>query len=407
MANEFEYSIALGDDHLSRRNWDLQRKGPIDQARHKQLQREILKKDPGGILTNIGNIITSNGKRLIRVPVKSLDLPTPERGAGRRRIGAGDGSEKEGDVIIPGEKGQGKGKKAGQGEGEGYQELEMTEDEALSILFENLGLPNLEDRGTEQIHDTEVVWNSRSDKGLMSNLDIRHSFIEAIRRQKLRGRDGPPKLDGDHLKFKTWEDKIVEDKSAVLVFKRDVSASMGDFERDATRIAAAWKVRYLRKKYPRGVHTVFIAHHWTADEVSEEEFFKHGRSGGTLMSSAYEKAIEVIESRFPWQNFNIYPFHYTDGYSYDEGDDAKCVRLVTRMFEEHHANLFGYVEISNPAVIAMYKANNINFQEGRLAEALKTISNPRMIMGTIGSFPDIKPLIEKFLAVESRKIAAA
>lgn len=403
---EYEYNIALGDDHLSSRNWDLQRKGPIDQARHKAKQREILKNNPGDILTNIGNIVTSDGKRIVRIPVKHLDLPTPARGKGRRRIGSGDGSEKEGDVIIPGEKGQGKGKKAGQGGGEGYEEMEMTEDEALSILFENLGLPNLEDRG-KQIQDTEVVWNSRTNKGPMANLDKRKSLIEALKRHALKGLTGPVRLDPDFLKFKTWEDKIVEDKSAVLVFMRDVSGSMGEFERDVTRILAAWKSRYLRKKYPRGVHTVFIAHHWTADEVSEEAFFKYGESGGTLMSSAYEKAVEVIESRFPWQNFNIYPFHYTDGYSYDEGDDANCVRLVKRMFEEHHANLFGYAEISNPEMIAHYKAANINFQEGRLSEALRAISDPRMVMGKVASFLDVKPLIEQFLSLESKKAAAA
>ena len=46
--------------------------------------------------------------------------------------------------------------------------------------------------------------------------------------------------------------------------------------------------RFLRPKY-ENVEIVFIAHHTEAKEVTEEEFFTRGESGGTICSSAYIK----------------------------------------------------------------------------------------------------------------------
>ena len=47
------------------------------------------------------------------------------------------------------------------------------------------------------------------------------------------------------------------------------------------------------------VEIVFIAHHTEASEVTEEEFFHKGESGGTFISSGYPKALEIIERTLP------------------------------------------------------------------------------------------------------------
>ena len=59
---------------------------------------------------------------------------------------------------------------------------------------------------------------------------------------------------------------------------------------------------------------VFISHHTEAKEVSEEAFFTRGESGGTICSSAYRKALEIIDKRFPPDRYNIYPFHFSEMY---------------------------------------------------------------------------------------------
>ena len=71
---------------------------------------------------------------------------------------------------------------------------------------------------------------------------------------------------------------------------RDVSGSMGDFEKYISRAFYFWMVRFLRTKYST-VQIVFITHHTEAKEVDEETFFSLGESGGTRVSSAYQLCL--------------------------------------------------------------------------------------------------------------------
>ena len=77
----------------------------------------------------------------------------------------------------------------------------------------------------------------------------------------------------------------------------DVSGSMGEFEKYIARSFYFWMVRFLRTKY-NNVEIVFITHHTEAKEVDEEEFFNHGESGGTKVSSAYQLALDIINERY-------------------------------------------------------------------------------------------------------------
>ena len=118
--------------------------------------------------------------------------------------------------------------------------------------------------------------------------------------------------------------------------------SMGSFEKYVARSFFFWMVRFLRTKYEK-VDIVFIAHHTEAKEVSEEEFFSKGESGGTICSSAYQKALELIEARYSPAHYNIYPFHFTDGDNLTS-DNERCVKLIERLLEK--CNMFGYGEVN-------------------------------------------------------------
>ena len=72
---------------------------------------------------------------------------------------------------------------------------------------------------------------------------------------------------------------------------------MGEFEKYIARSFYFWMVRFLRTKY-NNVQIVFISHHTEAKEVTEEEFFHKGESGGTQVSSAYELALQIIQERY-------------------------------------------------------------------------------------------------------------
>lgn len=117
---------------------------------------------------------------------------------------------------------------------------------------------------------------------------------------------------------------------------------MGVFEKYMARSFFFWMVRFLRTRYEK-VDIVFIAHHTEAKEVSEEAFFSRGESGGTICSSAYKKALEVIDDRYPPSRYNIYPFHFSDGDNLTS-DNERCVRYVKELMEK--CNMFGYAEVN-------------------------------------------------------------
>ena len=64
-----DYSISV-----SKHDWSLHRKGPVDQARHNAKVKEAIKDNLPGIISEEA-IITSDGNRVVKVPIRSLDLP--------------------------------------------------------------------------------------------------------------------------------------------------------------------------------------------------------------------------------------------------------------------------------------------------------------------------------------------
>ncbi len=97
---------------LGREDWSLHRKGVIDQARHKQKVKEAIKENLADIVSD-QSILTSDGKRIVRVPIRTLEQYKfrydPED---RRGVGQGDGDSHVGDVI------ERYGKAAGKGDGQ-------------------------------------------------------------------------------------------------------------------------------------------------------------------------------------------------------------------------------------------------------------------------------------------------
>src|ERR1051326_7042915 len=128
---------------LTQNDWSLQRKGPIDQARHNAKIKEAIK---GNLPAIVGQeaIITSDGKRVVKIPIPSLDLPRFRYSQGSRdQAGQGPGGSKRGDILgqQPGTAGPGVGKNAGQLPGVDYYEAEITVDELAALVLEDLGLP--------------------------------------------------------------------------------------------------------------------------------------------------------------------------------------------------------------------------------------------------------------------------
>src|SRR2546428_781532 len=271
---------------VSQHDWSLHRKGQADQERHKEKIREAIKKNLGDIVSE-ESIILSDGKKMVRVPIRSLDEYRFRYDPGRQQH-------------------------AGKGEGK----------------------------------------------------------VKDIKSEALR--------------YKVWEPTIRYQSNAVVIAMMDVSGSMGEFEKYIARSFYFWMVRFLRTKY-NNVQIVFISHHTEAKEVTEEEFFHKGESGGTQVSSAYELALEIIRERYNPDDWNIYPFHFSDGDNLP-WDNDRCVQLVTRLMEL--CNIFGYGEIRE----GHYRSPST------LMSAYNKISDSKFTAVTISDKKEVYPALRKFFA---------
>lgn len=330
---------------IQRNDWSLQRKGIIDQERHKERVKEAIRKNLGSIVSNEA-IILSDGKRTVKVPIRALDeykFRFDHRK--KKHVGQGDGKTRVGDVIgkesKPGQ-GMGGGGQAGQEGGAEYYEAEVNIDEIAALIFEDLHLPFLEEKAKKAVQSKKTQFNEIRRTGAIANLDKRRMILENIRRNAREGAGAKfGNIKKDDLRFKTWEEVMRYESNAVVIAMIDVSGSMGEFKKYVARSFYFWMVRFLRTKYDN-VEIVFISHHTEAREVSEEQFFTQGESGGTVVSSAYQLALDVIKQRYRPADWNIYPFHFSDGDNY-YSDNEEAVRLAEELIDT--CNLFGYGEI--------------------------------------------------------------
>jgi len=134
------------------------------------------------------------------------------------------------------------------------------------------------------------------------------------------------------------------------------------------------------------VQIVFISHHTEAKEVTEEEFFHKGESGGTQVSSAYELALQIIKERYKPDDWNIYPFHFSDGDNLP-WDNDRCVQLVNKLMEQ--CNIFGYGEIRE----GHYRSPST------LMSAYNKINDKKFTAVTISDKKEVYPALRKFFAL--------
>lgn len=370
---------------LSRHDWSLHRKAPSDAARHDEKVREAVKENLADIVGE-ESIITSDGNRVVKVPIRSLELPRFRYDVNRRNhMGQGQGDSQVGDVVGDGQDGPGKGRQAGDQPGFDYFEAEISIDDLAELIFQDLALPNLEQKQSAQIESTVTRFNDIRKSGPMATLDKRRTVLENIRRNAKAGNPAFGGLTNDDLRFKTWTEDIRHESNAVIIAMRDVSGSMGEFEKYISRSFYFWMVRFLRQKYNQ-VQIVFITHHTEAKVVDEQTFFTLGESGGTKVSSAYKLALEVIQEKYNPRDWNIYPFHFSDGDNWGETDNRLCLELVNRMLAV--CNVFGYGEIRQGGYGSL----------STLMSAFQNVADPKFIGVTIEDKTGVYPALRRFFS---------
>ncbi|MDQ2730727.1 MAG: sporulation protein YhbH [Armatimonadota bacterium] len=379
--------MAMG---ISNHDWTLHRKGPADQERHKQRIKEAIRQNLADIVSE-ENIILSDGKKTIKVPIRSLEEyrfrfdPRKDKG-----VGQGNGKSKVGDVI-------GQSQDPGTGEpgtepGDDYYEADVSVDELAELIFEDLGLPRLEEKRDQEIESEAVRFVDIRKTGIFSNLDKKRTIRENVKRNAMAGKAEFKDLKNEDLRFKAWDREIRFESNAVVIAMMDVSGSMGQFEKYIARSFYFWMVRFLRTKY-QNVKIVFLSHHTEAKEVTEQEFFTKGESGGTRVSSVYRLALDIIAERFPPSDWNIYPFHFSDGDNQSSDNDT-CVDLAEELIGQ--CNLFGYGEIHETQ----------RYFYSTLMSAFNAIDDEKFIGISIAEKSDVYAALRRFFARDEAAVQA-
>jgi len=376
-------------------DWSLQRKGPADQARHEAKVREAIREHIGEVVADPA-IISGGGKAIVRVPVQTLkEYRFRYDEEHQPQVGQGDGQTRVGQVLAQGRApgdglaGQGPGGgpgQAGQEPGQDVLEAEVSVDDLAEIVFADLALPGLQRKAGGRLVAPHLQRSSIRQTGPLSTLDKRRSLVANLRRHARAGLDGVGEWSQADLRFRAYRDRQDRRAAAAVIAMRDVSGSMGEMKKYITRSFFFWMVRFLRSRYD-DVRLVFIAHHVDAREVDEDTFFQLGESGGTRVSSAYELALEVIGRRFPVEEWNIYPVHFSDGDNWGDADNRRCVELARRLLGVSQA--MGYGEINDGGY------------QSPLMTAFAEIGDPRFIALPIHDKREVYGALQRFFHGEA------
>jgi uncharacterized sporulation protein YeaH/YhbH (DUF444 family) len=150
----------------------------------------------------------------------------------------------------------------------------------------------------------------------------------------------------------------------------------------------------IRRTYAK-VQSVFIAHTAQAWEFSEENFFQVAGSGGTVASSAFGLARELLIDRYDPAHYNAYLYYASDGENATD-DEAKAATVLADIAER--VEFAGYVELGasglRPHVTQMTGLFDALHRRGRLVGTAR-----------IGSQEDVWNALRAFFGAGTEEIS--
>jgi sporulation protein YhbH len=384
-----------------------------DRLRHREKVRESIRENIADIIAE-ESIIGKDKDKVIKVPLRGIKEYRFIYGENAPGVGQGDGEARPGQVVgKTGKEGQGKGDgQAGDRPGVDYYETDVTLEELIEIMFEDLELPNLERRTLREIpSDRSSKRKGYRHVGIRVRLDKRRTARQrvmrmlATRKNQIAQAAAQVSEDGsgdnaelerrfpfhqDDLRYKHLEQDTREDSNAVVICVMDTSGSMDTMKKYLARSFFFLLYQFISTRY-RNVEIVFIAHHTEANEVTEEEFFHKGESGGTFISSGYQKALDIIAERYHPSLWNVYAFHCSDGDNFDS-DNTAALRAAKQLAEL--CNLFGYGEI---------KPLGSRYYESSMLNVFRRLDAPNFQAVLIERKEDIWPSFKAFLSKDRVK----
>jgi len=326
-----------------------------DRGRHKKKIEKAIKDSIRDVIAD-ESIIGQNGTKKIRIPVRGIKEYRFVYGSNEKNktVGSGGGhkvkrGQKIGQKRTEKAKGQGTGKASNE-RGDEYYDVEISLEELAEYLFNDLQLPDLEKKQFKFVSQETIKRKGYRFKGIRPRLSKKETLKRKIRRQKIAEKLGtydPEEgerfpFHQDDMKYHHIKPKVKENSAAVIFFLMDVSGSMSQDRKYLARSFFFLLYQFLNHKYEQ-VDVVFISHSTHASRVSEDDFFKVGTYGGTIISSALNLELDIIEKEYHPNTWNIYSFYCGDGENWSH-DNEKSLDLFKKI--KSISQLTGYAEIN-------------------------------------------------------------
>lgn len=208
-----------------------------DRRRHRQLVEKSIKENLGDILSE-ESIIGEGKNKKFKIPIRGIKEYQFIYGKNSKGVATGTGEEKRGEKIASGKPKSGNGKdRAGNEEGEDIYETEITLEEILDYIVEDLDLPNLDRKKYSDIL-VEASGKKRGYQkyGINPRLAKKKTVMSKIARKQ--GRKRALKEAGleeeierfpfkeEDLRYYKVKKKPKRESNAVMIFIMDVSGSM-------------------------------------------------------------------------------------------------------------------------------------------------------------------------------------
>jgi len=372
--------------------YELFSRGARDWLRHNQKVREAVRATLPELLSS-ENLISQPGSRKVLVPVRLLEHARLRLAEAAEQQGAGQGRGEPGEVLRPAEQEAEKGE-AGTERGEIRFVVELKVDEIVDWLWEELKLPELKPRRSATMEEPDYVREGWDKRGARSRLDRRKTIKEAVKRRSVQA--DPVPITNEDLRFRQLVKRPAPATNAAVIFALDVSGSMDEAQRRLAKTFFFFALQGIRRQYAR-VETVFLAHAGEAWEFEESQFFDAQSSGGTVSSTAFTLAREVMQRRYDPGRFNVYFFYASDGENASE-DRAAAADTLGGLARQ--VNYAGYVETGG---LATYRP-----RETQLSELFGELRARGLPVGTsrLGSQDDVWRAIREFFKEEAHREAA-
>jgi uncharacterized sporulation protein YeaH/YhbH (DUF444 family) len=328
----------------------------------KQIKKAISEQISRRSITDI-----ENGES-VSIPTRDISEPTFRKDKGGVQEGVYPGNKEfaQGDRIKrPVNQGQGnEGRASDNGEGEDEFAFEISRDEYLDLLFDDLELPNLQKNQLRKMTRSKTVRAGFTNDGVPTNINIVRSLRSALSRRIAMGAGTRRHLHELETELQALLQEIGGDEQRRLEVQQEIEMLRERLRKipfidtfdlrfnnfvqrpEPTAQAVMFYILlylFLTRSY-RDVEVVYIRHHTQAREVDEEEFFYSRETGGTIVSSALELTRDVIAQRYPSADWNIYVAQASDGDNWND-DSPRCEQILTKELLPQ-LRYYAYVEIT-------------------------------------------------------------